>query len=421
VEPLAIYAGITLNLNRAYIGALCVSLQPLLVSAIALPVTAYVIRTLGATQYGHWATTLTLVTLAMLLCNLGLRGNFVRAVVRHPDQAGRLLAEQLGLRLALCLPAAVVALTSCLMLGYPQVVLACTAIAVLWMTLNVITTTAADLLQARHRLAAVAGVNGISGVLLAGVMAVAAYAGSGPLGVAGSYTLGALVAAALMLGVVARAGIPLGVSFRWQRAREMLWGGRHLGAQLLLNNGANQIEHVLVPRLMGATLFGQFAAGALLSTRLQALPDGAASAAYSAIAEVDRTAGRPAARRVFLRFLGISTLGCVAASTAVSFLVEPVSTLLFPNGAETCAQVMRITIWSLPLVALVGIFGSALNALGHDALQARVTLVASLCHLVLASFLIWNFGIIGAAWSIVGQEALWLVFLTPGIISAFRT
>ncbi len=118
------------GLKHAYLGGALLSLQPLLLSAIALPATAYVIRTLGPTQYGQWVMALTLVMLTMLLCNLGLRGTFVRAVVRQPEAAARLLAEQLGLRLALCVPAGLIALAACVALGYSRIVLLCTAVTV---------------------------------------------------------------------------------------------------------------------------------------------------------------------------------------------------------------------------------------------------------------------------------------------------
>src|SRR5689334_1518208 len=59
-------------MSKAVLGGACMSLQPLLLSAVALPATAYVIRTLGPTQYGQWAMAVTLVYVTMFLSNLGL-------------------------------------------------------------------------------------------------------------------------------------------------------------------------------------------------------------------------------------------------------------------------------------------------------------------------------------------------------------
>lgn len=408
------------GLKHAYLGGALLSLQPLLLSAIALPATAYVIRTLGPTQYGQWVMALTLVMLTMLLCNLGLRGTFVRAVVRQPEAASRLLAEQLGLRLALCVPAGLIALAACAALGYSRIVLLCTAVAVVWMALTTVATTAADLLQAHHRLAAVAGVNTIAGLSLTALSVFAAHAGSGPVGVAASYMIGAAAAGMLMLRVVKRQGVALGISWNLRRAAQLLWEGRFFGIQLLVNNAAHQVENILVPRLMGPTTFGYFAAGALLSDRMLAIPDGAAKAAYAAIADIDHVS-RAAARRVFVRFLVASLLACLAATMAVSILVDPIAQLLFPKHPEVCAQVMRITIWALPIAAVQYVFSSTLNALGREAFQARASLVGSVCALLLAGLLVWKYGIVGASWSVVIREALWLVLLAPGVMTLFRT
>lgn len=425
-EPPAITMGKAVNprraqgLKHAYLGGALLSLQPLLLSAIALPATAYVIRTLGPTQYGQWVMALTLVMLTMLLCNLGLRGTFVRAVVRQPEAAARLLAEQLGLRLALCVPAGLIALAACVALGYSRIVLLCTAVTVVWMVLTTVATTAADLLQAHHRLAAVAGVNTIAGLSLTALSVFAVHAGSGPVGVAASYMLGAAAAGMLMLRVVKRHGVALGISWNLRRAAQLLWEGRFFGIQLLVNNAAHHVENILVPRLMGPTTFGYFAAGALLSDRLLAIPDGAAKAAYAAIADIDHVS-RAAARRVFVRFLVVSLLACLAATMAVSLLVDPIAQLLFPKHPEVCAQVMRITIWALPIAAVQYVFSCTLNALGREAFQARASLVGSVCALLLAGLLVWKYGIVGASWSVVIREALWLVLLAPGVMTLFRT
>jgi PST family polysaccharide transporter len=276
------------------------------------------------------------------------------------------------------------------------------------------------LLQARQQLAAVAILNAVHGLLSIAATVVAAYAGFGPVGIAAAYAAAAIVSAALMLWFVAREGVLVGITFSWQSARHLLWEGRYYGVQLVVNNGAAQAEHVLVPRLMGTTLFGYFAAGTLLAVRLQALADGLASASYAAMAEAEAREGRASARRVFLRFLLLAMLACVVASAAVSLLVQPIAQLLFPGQAETCARVIEVTIWSLPLAAVARVFGSALNALGRDAVQARISLVAGVCHLLLAAGLIWRFGLEGASWSIVLQEALWAAMLAPSVFALFR-
>src|SRR5918993_4486065 len=66
------------SMRRTFYSAAIYSAQPVFLSALMLPVTAYVIRSLGPTQYGQWATATTLAAAVAFLTNPGLRGTFVR-------------------------------------------------------------------------------------------------------------------------------------------------------------------------------------------------------------------------------------------------------------------------------------------------------------------------------------------------------
>lgn len=395
------------------------SLQPLLLSAVALPATAYVIRTLGPAQYGQWAIAVTLVAATMFLSNLGLRGAFVRAVAHDPGSAPGRLAEQIGLRVVLCILAASAALTACWLLGYSRTVLLCTAVTVVWMVVNTVSTTFGDLLQAFHRLATVAVVNTIAGLLLTGASVAAAFSGGGPVAVAASYLLGAFTSASLLFLVIRRQHFPVRVNWDVRRSARLLWDARHFGVQLLVTSASNHAEGLMIPRLAGPTAFGFYSAGYLLPDRLHAIPDGAGSAAYAAMVDANRRSGR-SALWVFTRCTLLVQLACIGASVAVYLVAGQVSQFLFPGRAELCERVMRITIWSLPLVGAATMFGHALNALGRDAAQARGTLAASLCHLPIAAVLVWRFGVIGACWSVVLRWAILVVILAPGLVRTFR-
>src|SRR5688500_4732224 len=138
--------------RRAFLGAACISFQPVLLSAMMLPVTAYVIRGLGPTAYGQWAMATTLVAVVSFLTNLGLRGAFIRAIARDPGSAPVALAEQIGVRVVLSLGAASLALLVCMLLGYSRTVALFTAITALGLMLTTVSGTASDLLQALQRL-----------------------------------------------------------------------------------------------------------------------------------------------------------------------------------------------------------------------------------------------------------------------------
>lgn len=406
-------------LRSSAFGALCISLQPLLLSAIMLPATAYVIRGLGATGYGEWATAATLVAVVTVLTNLGLRGTFVRSVARDPESAAHAFADQIGVRLALSLLAAIIAVFACLLLQYSTVVLYCTLIGSAGLVLFSISTTAADLLQAFHRLTIVAAANLIAGVVVTAASIVVVWAGAGPTAVAAAYLLGPATSAAVLIGIIHKRHLRVRVQWDLRRNYRLLQNGRYFAAQQLLGTAAHNIESLLLPRLLGPTAFGFFSGGALLANRLVAIPDGISSVAYPIIAN-ESLRGRRAVARAFVRFLALSVFTCIILSLAVTVLAGPISRLLFPNHAAICERVMRITIWLLPFMGAAWITGAALNGTNREAAQAKASLASTVCGIIVSIALIWRFGLIGACWSMVIRYAIHLIALAPLVREWFR-
>lgn len=404
------------RLRSAAFGAACISLQPILLSALMLPATAYVIRGLGPTAYGQWATATALVAATSFLTNLGLRGTFVRAVARDPGMASEAFAEQLGIRTVLGLFAAVVALGACALLGYSRTVLLCTAFSVLALVLTTIASTANDLLQALHRLPTIAAVNLLGGVFLTAASVIAICVGAGPVGVAATYLSGPVLSVAMLLWIVQRRHVCVRLHWNTRRSLKLLWEARFFAAQQLVATVSNNAEALIIPRLLGPTAFGFFSAGTLLPTRLTAIPDGIGTAAYPAIADTHRQAPE-ATPRMVLRFVLLAGAVCVPAALGVSLLADPISQLLFPGRGEVCEQVLRITIWLVPLMGLHCVISYAINAMNKDAPQARAWLFGGIAALVTSGVLVWQFGLIGACWSVVLRQGINLILITSVLLN----
>lgn len=406
-------------LRSAAFGAACISLQPILLSALMLPATAYVIRGLGPTGYGQWATATALVAATSFLTNLGLRGTFVRAVARDPDSAAQAFAEQLGIRMVLGLFAAVMALGACALLGYSSTVLLCTTFSVLALVLTTIASTANDLLQALHRLPTIAMVNLLGGIFLTAASVIAICVGAGPVGVAATYLSGPVLSVAMLLWIVERRHVCVRLHWNTRRSLKLLWEARFFAAQQLVATVSNNAEALILPRLLGPTAFGFFSAGTLLPTRLTAIPDGIGTAAYPAIAQAHRQE-TGATHGMIWRFLLLAGSVCIAAALAVSLLARPIAQLLFPGHGEVCEQVLRITIWLVPLMGLHCVMSYALNAMSRDAVQARASLLGGMAALLMTAVLVWQLGLIGACWSMVLRQGFQVLALTPLLIRAMQ-
>ena len=73
--------------RRSLIGASAVVAQPLLLNAVSIPATYYIISSLGPEQYGEWSIALSLLAATSVLVGLGTRLAFVRSISRDPSRA----------------------------------------------------------------------------------------------------------------------------------------------------------------------------------------------------------------------------------------------------------------------------------------------------------------------------------------------
>jgi O-antigen/teichoic acid export membrane protein len=249
---------------------------------------------------------------------------------------------------------------------------------------------------------------------------VVAWWNASPEWMAAAYLLGPLVSAVLSWVAVSRHLCP--VSLHWAPARfsRLLKDSRHFAAQQLLTLGSNHAESLISPRLLGMIPFGHFAAGATIGNRLAVLPDALCAVAYPTMVKACAES-RPTAARVLSRYLLIALAAGVAVALAASLIALPLGRILLPDQAGLFATVVRITIWSVPLIGLELVMGYGINAAGREALQARLAVPAAVLSLTTSIALVLTMGIEGACWSTVARPAIRAAFLTPAAIKTFWT
>jgi O-antigen/teichoic acid export membrane protein len=373
-----------------------------LLNALSLPVTAYVIRSLGASGYGQWAVSVSVIATVTILTNLGLRGVFIRSVAVDPGAARGALAEQLGLRLSLALPAAAGAVLTCAALGYAPVVLVCTTIGGCGLVLTMVATTVADLLQALHRLPVVASINFLAGLVLTIASVVAVGLGAGPVGLSLAYLLGPMTAAGVSLWFVHRNFFPPALRWNPRRFWALLRDSRYFAAQQFITAIGSNAELLLVPKLLDVRQLGLFAAGLLLADRLLAIPDGIGSALYPVVASHYRDDPKAAARQTW-HAISMVLMGCVPLSLLITLLAGPIAQILTPRDPDICRLVIQITAWGVPFAGLDHVMTVALNAAGRDAAQARLSVISGPANVVTAVALVGLGGLPGACVSWVAR------------------
>lgn len=408
----------TISLKKSLYGAACVSVQPLLLNALSIPVMAYIIRQLGATDYGQWATSVALITAGMMLANLGLRAEFVRAVALCPEVAPRALAEQLGLRLSLCALTVSLALIGGILLGYSSVVIHCTAVGALGAVAATVATVFADLLQARHRLPTVAAMNFLAGLSLTAASALAIWLGAGPVWLATAYLVGPIVSAAGTWMLLRRERFPVRIMWDRRRFLAMLKEARSFAAQQLVSAAGTQVHALLLSRLVSPAAFGYFSAGSMPGNRLTVIPDGLCTAAYPAIAQAYRRSSAEGGR-LATWYLTVTLLVSLSVVAAVTLVAGWIARLLFPGAWLLCEQVILITVWTIPAAGVALIIGYALNAAGKETQQARALVPAGLCAVLINVLLVLRLGLVGACWAVVVPHAVNALFLLPCFLRTF--
>jgi enterobacterial common antigen flippase len=405
------------NNRRPLINALLLIAQPLLLNAVSIPATAYIIRSLGATGYGQWVLPTVVIGIVTGLTHLGLRALFIRELAQQPERAAETLAVQLGLRVSLAVVAAIAALLLGVCLGYPAIVLQCLGIAVIGLILVTASTVLGDFLQGLDHLRGFTLINLASGLLLTAASVIVIYLGGGPVELSLAYLIGPLINV-FFAGRMVRRLAPIRFLWNLRTYYQLLYDARSVGAQTLLLSVRERIESVLLPNLVGITTFGYFSAGNIPASRLVVIPDGISNAFYAGIAR-NWVQDKEAAHRQILLVFSVSAAVCFPIAILIWFFADPIATLLFPANAVVCAQVIRITIWSLPLNALEWPMGCALQATGKHDEAAKANMASAVVGTGLALAIVPLFGLQGACWSIVLQPVVLMGFLLPRFIRAF--
>ena len=394
--------------------------QPLMLNAVSIPATAYIIKSLGPLQYGEWAVALSLLASTAVLMGLGARSTFVRGISRAPDTAPVAFAEQLGLRIFLGAFAGAVSAAASLALGYGSVVIECTLLLAVGGIFTAIAQVVADLLIAFERLPTMTTINAIGGLVLTAASVVAIWFGVGPLGLAVSYLVGPVLSAVLSLWLVQRQMFPVRMMWRPRRWWTLLTESKVFTGQLLIYGLDSQAANLLVPKLVDVTSYGYFAAGTLVPNRLMVIPDGLNTAFYPVLVR-HHAEGPKAFRRSVRNYALLAAAAGLLVAPPVYFLAGPIANLLFPEHPEMCRMLIRITIWAVPLVCLYTAATNCLNAAFREGPETRVAFAAMIVSMLVTVILVATWQVTGAGIALLAKGIINLVFRVPLFLSAMKS
>jgi O-antigen/teichoic acid export membrane protein len=391
--------------------------QPLLVNALGVPATAYIIRKLGPSGYGEWALAASLIAALAPLTSVGLRPLFLRSVAQEPEHANQNLQHQIGLRLCLSFVVAALALLFAWSMGYPATVIRCVALASAGAVLGSMWTVLGDFLQGSGDHGAYAAGSLVGGLVVTAASVIAVALGAKAVALSAVYLVGPLATLIYLCRQVQHRNAPIRPRFDFSHFAELLREARTVGYSQGLAALRDRADQLLLPKLVGITQFGYFSAGTVLPMRLVVLPDGLSSAFYPAIAA---SAEDQAATEIEVtRLLRASVLVCIPAAVLIGGLAAPIEEILFPGALGVCRMVIESTIWSIPLLGLSIPMASALQAVGRHSEAAHLSSYATVLGTVSSIVLVLLFGLTGVCWSFVIRPALVAAFLLPLFMRVF--
>lgn len=408
-----------MNTRKSIIGSFYLTLQPLILSAIGLPATAYVIRSLGPTGYGQWVVATSLVGVFGVLTTMGLRPLFQRLVAQDPEIAHREAYYQLSLRGLLGIIAAAISICICLLLHYPRVVLICTLIAAVAMILSAMSSVFEDLMNGHQCFKILTIVSTCSGIILTLLSVVAVFYGGGPSTVALAYASGPLISLALFIVITHKTLFKITIAYSLTKYIQLLKDSRLVSISFILASIRDRVEGLFMPKMVGITQVGLFSAGALLPSRLGIIPGGIVGAFYAQTA-ISYKENPDEASLCVGRVIMLTLVCCLPLSMLMTFLSTNISNILFKTDSESCSLIIRLLAWTLPLSGVLSVMGTSLQAANHHDDAARAGIGMSLCSVPASLILIDRFGLMGACISSILRPIIGYIMYTPSFIRIFH-
>lgn len=364
--------------------------------ALGVVTTVIIVRALGATRYGEWATVMAAIELIATVGNFGLETVAVRLAAQEPEREGAWVGAATSLRLAIALPmlaAFVVALAA--MASDHEMLVAGLVLSVLFLTAVLSTLRIVFRLHVRNHVTV--AFTTANSILWAGsVIAIAA--------LDGGMVAFALAFVAVTLAIQAALAILAlrTIHVRWRGARALwprLFGiGLSVGIAGTLTFAYGRIDQILVYELApNQSEVGVYAAMYKILDNAGFLPMAVMVTLFPIMAGL-HPADPPRLRRMMqiaIDYLTIVALGGLALTVVAA---EPIVELLYGADYVSGATVLTILIAAFVPICVGNVAGNMILAMN---LQRRYIWFAALglaLNVPLNLLLIPRYGIEAAAW-----------------------
>ena len=376
--------------------------------ALGIVTTVVIVRALGATRYGEWATVLATIELVALVGNLGLETVAVRFAAQDPEREGAWIGAATSLRFLITMPILAVFLgVIALIASDSEMLVAGIVLSVLYLTASLSTLRVVFRLHVRNHVTVAFSVAN-SVIWASSVVAIAALGGG-----LVTFAIAFACTAILIQGTMALLAVHT-ISIRWRGARA-LWPklvgvGISVGIASTLTFAYGRVDQLLVYELAPSSAdVGIYAAMYKILDNAGFVPIAVMTTFFPIMAGLypDQPARLRRIMQTAIDYLTMISLGAV---TLAIVAAGPIVELLFGPAYASGATILPILMGAFVPICIGGVAGNMVTATD---LQRRYVWYAGLGLLVNVALnlaLIPRYGIAAAAWVTLATEVVVVSF-----------
>jgi O-antigen/teichoic acid export membrane protein len=365
----------------------------------------FVIRQLGATEFGKYSTAAAFVAILMVLADMGIGSYISREIAQDESKAEFLLGNMIALRLTLSTGFIVVTTALALLTGYnADLVLGIFMISSSQLLFAVQSSVDAVFLGTQ-RLGAVALAGLVNQLILVGSGVLILLLGYGFLGLIVASLLGNAMACLLNIWNFRRSGKRIRLLFYFGYWPGLLKRSLPFGINQLALSFTYKLDSLMLGWFGTLAVVGMYNTAYNLIFTLSTLSNSINLALFPHMTR-QFTRNPVAARRNFGNYLRYLLLLSLPMAVIGSILAEPLAHFLFSRAYTQSGLALKILAWALPLMFLNELLGYIGATLHMEKSIAQLRLVLAGSNLGMNLVAIPLFGIAGASTTTVLTEAI---------------
>ncbi len=361
--------------------------QPLILNIISIFTTAYIVRTLGQSDYGKFIFTFSFIAMFLPVLNLGLRPITVREIAEDKTRASVFLGKMLILKFMLSILVVCAVAITVNLLHYSSLTKTLVYIASLTIIFQAVTSTLHDGFQAFENMKYVATSQLIGGFILTVFSVIILFIGYGVIGLVAIYSLGSLITLLISFWFFFKYLPKPQLAFDLSFTKYNLYKGAPFFFPSLVGMTGRKMGIVILSKMVSDAAVGIYGAAESLIERLSVIPDGICTAFFPSMAALHKES-KLKATALFEKFFNYLFLIGLPITIGTLVLARHIIILLYGEKFFSSIIILQIITWSFFAGFINSIQSWTLGAIHQEKQGALITYTTIPLYLVMCLALI---------------------------------